>query len=175
MSTPEPNRSFGWKAHRRRGEAPLDSAAPLSIVGISTPAQRGEAPEERAPTWWTSGQALIAGPYPVNKWQRNLEKDVIPCLSYNEGCIWGMARRQQAKCAINPRGGSEAVSMEEKATQPKKRSPSGGQGRHGPCPLRDVTRHGVILFGKSDKLGALAISRRCRRIAMSPVSCESIR
>lgn len=158
MSTPPPNMDFGWNAHRAKVvRDALDGAAPLSIVGrIHSRAIAEKILENGQADMVTIGRALIADPDLVNKWRKNLEKDVIRCLSCNEGCIWPMAQRQPVKCAINPRVGSEAVYVEEKAREPRKVVVIGGGIAGMAAALCAAQRgHDVTLFEKSDKLGGL--------------------
>lgn len=158
MSTPPPNMDYGWNAHRAKVvRDALDGAAPLSIVGrIHSRAIAEKILENGQADMVTIGRALIADPDLINKWQQNLEKDVIRCLSCNEGCIWPMAQRQPVKCAINPRVGSEAVYVEEKAAEPKKVVVIGGGIAGMAAALCAAQRgHDVTLFEKSGKLGGL--------------------
>lgn len=158
MSTPPPNMEFGWNAHRAKVvKDALDGAAPLSIVGrVHTRAIAERILNSGQADMVTIGRALIADPDLINKWQKNLEKDVIRCLSCNEGCIWPMAQRQPVKCAINPRVGSEAMYGHEKAKKAKKVVIIGGGIAGMSAALCAAERgHDVTLFEKSDKLGGL--------------------
>lgn len=158
MSTPPPNMDFGWNAHRAKVvKDALNGTAPLSIVGrIHSRAIAEKILENGQADMVTIGRALIADPELVNKWQKNLEKDVIRCLSCNEGCIWPMAQRQPVKCAINPRVGSEAVYGDEKAKEAKKVVIIGGGIAGMSAALCAAERgHDVTLIEKSDKLGGL--------------------
>ncbi|MBM7599075.1 2,4-dienoyl-CoA reductase-like NADH-dependent reductase (Old Yellow Enzyme family)/thioredoxin reductase [Virgibacillus halotolerans] len=52
-------------------------------------------------------RALIADPHMPNKVFQNIEKQVIPCIACNQGCIGRYQEHLPIRCTVNPRTGQE--------------------------------------------------------------------
>lgn len=103
------------------------------------------------------GRALIADPDLPAKLARGGDKDVLPCIGCNEGCVGRLRERKAVECAVNPRAGREALYLDEIPAPAVRRVLVAGGGPAGLEAALTAARrgHAVTLLEQTDRLGGL--------------------
>jgi len=102
------------------------------------------------------GRALLADPYWPNKAKEGREKEIIPCISCNVGCIGErIFRNLHIRCALNPLTGREALKDALRPDGKKKKVfvIGGGPAGMAAALYANMKGHSVTMFEKNNHLG----------------------
>jgi 2,4-dienoyl-CoA reductase (NADPH2) len=100
------------------------------------------------------GRPLIADPHLPRKVQENRLREIIPCISCNQGCFDAVFSITPVSCILNPMSGNEAVYKVEKTETPKTIMVAGGGPGGMAFAITAAERgHRVTLFEKEGRLG----------------------
>lgn len=103
------------------------------------------------------GRGLLADPDLPNKLAAGSTREILPCISCNEGCIARVYMGQRCTCAINPFCGYEAERALKPAAQPKRVLViGGGPGGCSAAIYAKLAGHDVELWEKQPHLGGNA-------------------
>lgn len=100
------------------------------------------------------GRPLIADPELPNKVREGRLKEIIPCISCNQGCFDTIFSGSPVGCVLNPRAGREADLTVQRTLSPKKIMVAGGGPAGMAFALTAAERgHRVTLYEQGDRLG----------------------
>lgn len=99
------------------------------------------------------GRPLLADPDWVNKAQTGRQKEIMPCIACNQGCISRLFAQQDVWCTVNPETGREREFAKKKGKRKTVVIAGGGPAGMSAAKTAAKRGHKVILYEKSSKLG----------------------
>jgi len=151
MSSPQ-----GWKIYLAESIKKVVKIPVISVGPVRTPEFAEQIIREGKVDFVSLGRGLLADPYWPQKAREGREREIIPCISCNDGCVGGRVFRNLGlRCAVNPLTGRER--MKEglvPVKETKKVFVIGGGPAGMMAALTAKARgHHVLLYEKGDQLG----------------------
>jgi NADPH-dependent 2,4-dienoyl-CoA reductase/sulfur reductase-like enzyme len=162
----------GWKIYLA---SEIKKVVRIPVVGVGvirTPEFAEKILEEKKVDFIGLGRALLADPLWPQKAREGREKEIIPCISCNDGCLRRTTSQDlHIRCSVNPLTGRESTRDILLPTKRKKKTVfviGGGPAGLVAALTAHDRGHQVALFEKSDKLGGQL------RLAAKPPGKEKI-
>jgi len=146
----------GWKVYLAETIKKSVHIPVIAVGVIRSPKTAERIIEEEKADFVALGRALLADPYWPKKAKEGREKEIIPCISCNDGCIGGRIFRDlHIRCALNPLTGRERFEENLVPVSKGKRVFVVGGGPAGMVAALTAKKRGheVTLYERSSKLG----------------------
>lgn len=146
----------GWKIYLAESIKKVVKIPVISVGPIRTPEFAEQIIREGKVDFVSLGRGLLADPYWPQKAREGREREIIPCISCNDGCIGGRVFRNLAiRCAVNPLTGREQLKESLVPVRKKKKVFVIGGGPAGMMAALTAKARGhhVSLYEKSNQLG----------------------
>jgi 2,4-dienoyl-CoA reductase-like NADH-dependent reductase (Old Yellow Enzyme family)/thioredoxin reductase len=146
----------GWRIYLAESIKRVVKIPVIGVGQIRTPEFAERILEEGKVDFVALGRGLLADPYWPQKAREGREKDVIPCISCNDGCIGGRTfRNLHIRCTVNPMTARERFVERLKPVSKRKKFVVVGGGPAGIMAGLTATMRGhqVTVFEKSNELG----------------------
>ncbi|TEB11269.1 FAD-dependent oxidoreductase [Pelotomaculum propionicicum] len=145
----------GWRTYLAREIKEVVNIPVITVGQIRNPVFANNIISEKWADFVALGRQLICDPYYPEKVRRGREKDIIPCLSCNNGCIGRTALGRRMRCILNPVTGHE---RDYATLIPAARSKTvmivgGGPGGMEAARVAALRGHNVTLYEKTGVLG----------------------
>lgn len=146
----------GWKIYLAESIKKVVKIPVIGVGAIRTPEVAEGILRDGSADFISLGRALLADPYWPRKAREGREKEIIPCISCNVGCIGErIFRNLHIRCALNPLTGREGLKDALLPVGKKKKVfvIGGGPAGMAAALYADEKGHEVILYEKSQRLG----------------------
>lgn len=150
MSYPEAWKIYMAEAIKRVLEIPV-----IGVGVIRSPETAEKILKQKKVDFIALGRTLLADPNWPQKVKERREKEIIPCISCNIGCIGRTQQTLHIRCAVNPFTGQEHLKRAFQPKVEKKRVFVIGGGTAGMVAALTAKKRGhqVTLYEKSNQLG----------------------
>lgn len=145
----------GWRTNLAKEIKKVVDIPVITVGQIRNPSFANSIISERWADFVALGRQLICDPYYPYKVSSGREKDVIPCLSCNIGCIGRTSLGRRMRCILNPVTGRERDYSELIPTTMRKKVMiiGGGLGGMETARVAALRGHDVTLYEKTGVLG----------------------
>jgi len=145
-----------WKIYLAESIKDVVNIPVIGVGAIRTPEGAETILKDGKADFLALGRALLADPYWPNKAKEGREKEIIPCISCNVGCIGErIFRNLHIRCALNPLTGREAFKDALLPAEKKKKVfvIGGGPAGMAAALYANMKGHRVTMFEKNNDLG----------------------